>query len=189
MGLCHELGQGVPQNDSMAAHYYQQADSQKDALYRLALLYMTGRGVSQNVNTAISLLKDAIEIAAGDNKFEFQCLKLASDLGDAESTNNLGILYEQGNHEVIQNYQLAIEYYWKAAQRGFENAWYNLGHCFEEGTGVPQNFLLLNYATCKPLITMQQSWGSKIDGARPRSKCRCSRKYYVIDYCITSRKF
>jgi TPR repeat protein len=50
LGLLYDKGQGVPQNDKEAFHWYHRAAEQDDARaqYNLGLMYANGQGVQQN---------------------------------------------------------------------------------------------------------------------------------------------
>jgi TPR repeat protein len=49
--------------------------------------------------------------------------------------NRLGVLYQEG-HGVPKNYELALQWYRKAADAGNATAIYNLGLMYELGQGV-----------------------------------------------------
>ena len=61
LATMYEYGMGIPQDFSLAIHFYQRAAEQKylESMYNLALMYSYGRGVSQDYKTALPLLEGA----------------------------------------------------------------------------------------------------------------------------------
>lgn len=57
---------------------------------------------------------------------------------DPEAQTYVGEIYEKG-FGMAPNYELAAQWYRKAAERGFTRAQINLGHLFELGLGVPKD--------------------------------------------------
>ncbi len=55
LGVMYEAGNGVPQDDKQAVHYYEQAAKQGDAKaqFNLGLMYAEGQGVSQDYKQAV----------------------------------------------------------------------------------------------------------------------------------------
>ena len=52
---------------------------------------------------------------------------------------NLGQSYYQGVHGLTQSSKRAIEYYTLAAEQGYIDAQYNLGHMYVRGDGIEQS--------------------------------------------------
>ncbi|HEY4368494.1 MAG TPA: caspase family protein [Steroidobacteraceae bacterium] len=71
--------------------------------------------------------------------------------GDPEAQTNVGEIYERGMG-VEPNYQLAAQWYQKAADKGYSRALFNLGTLYEQGRGVAQDNL-------KALNLYRQAWG------------------------------
>ena len=71
--------------------------------------------------------------------------------GDPEAQTNVGEIYERGMG-VEPNYELAAQWYQKAADKGYSRAIFNLGTLYEQGRGVPQDSL-------KALNLYRQAWG------------------------------
>lgn len=63
----------------------------------------------------------------------------AAEQGNADSQNNLALMYEHGQGGP-QDYVAAVAWYRKAADQGNAAAQHNLGHMYEDGKGVPQNY-------------------------------------------------
>ncbi len=93
-----------------------------DAQHRLAQCYQSGRGVTQNDNTA------------------FNWFSMAS-AGSSNARNSLGVSYEEGRG-VAQNNELAFYWYKSAAEAGNMNGKFNAARCYIFGRGVQQNFAL-----------------------------------------------
>ena len=64
-------------------------------------------------------------------------IKLAES-GDASAQLDLGLCYQEGKG-VEKNYEIAVEYFKKAAAQGFVFAYCFLGLCYEIGRGVKQS--------------------------------------------------
>src|SRR5262249_41181580 len=62
-----------------------------------------------------------------------------ADRGDANSMENLGMLYAQG-YGVAQDYAKAREWSGKAAEKGHWGAMFNLGLFYRDGSGVAQDY-------------------------------------------------
>ena len=70
--------------------------------------------------------------------FEISDLRRKAEQGDAETQNNLGMLYYEG-HGVTQDYVMARQWWEQAAAQGNAAAQFNLGVLYKKGQGVPQN--------------------------------------------------
>ncbi|MCI2114737.1 MAG: MBL fold metallo-hydrolase [Acidaminococcus sp.] len=83
IGLCYENGYGVPQDDSLAAHWYTEASQKGDvtSTYLLGMLYEQGKGVPQDAQKAFALYKQSA---------------YRDDNVSAPSQLALGRLYENG---------------------------------------------------------------------------------------------
>lgn len=115
-------GEGVPECDELAVHYYEK-DSKSDwAQLQLGWCYEHGKGVATDWRKAA------------------EYYQLSADAGRARSQNNLGICYENGQG-VRQSYDLAAYYYMKAAKQGDMYAQWNIGRMYENGTGVDKSLL------------------------------------------------
>ncbi len=86
----------------------------------LAWMFHTGKGVSKNMQRALSWYR------------------LAADQDHPIAQNNLGVFYEQGL-EVGRNYRTAAKWYQKSAEVGYPYAQYNLGMLYLTGKGVKKN--------------------------------------------------
>lgn len=109
LGVLYANGRGVPQNLSLAAHWYRQAAEQGHPLAQcnLGVLYETGKGVIQNDGDAIYWYRRSAE------------------QGNAGGQNNLGRMYEEGRG-VPHSPSEAIAWYRKAAGQGNAEALANL---------------------------------------------------------------
>jgi TPR repeat protein len=69
----------------------------------------------------------------------FAVYQMGADRGDANSMENLGMLYAQG-YGVAQDYAKAREWSEKAAEKGHWGAMFNLGLFYRDGSGVAQDY-------------------------------------------------
>ena len=106
----YRSGQGVPQNNSKAARWYQKAAEQgdSDAQKNLGDLYRRGEGVRQDAQEAVSWYQKA------------------ATQGHSRAQLNLGVMYRNG-WGVERDYHKAAVWFRKAADQGEEAAQHNLG--------------------------------------------------------------
>ena len=98
----------------------------KEAQYKLGLLYHHGRGIAQSYYRA----RYWYALSATQGYKNAQC--------------NLGVFYYHG-HNVIQNYHTAHYWFEQAAVQGSKNAQYNMGLLYHHGYGVTQNYNTAQY--------------------------------------------
>ena len=122
LGLSYATGDGVPQDDGEAVHWYRLAADQGDARAQanLGVSYANGEGVPQ------------------DNGEAVRWFRLAADQGDARAQANLGVSYATGRG-VPQDDGEAVRWYRLAADQGDARAQANLGVSYATGRGVPQD--------------------------------------------------
>jgi TPR repeat protein len=124
LGVMHDNGEGVPENDAEAVRWYRLAADQgnADAQLNLGTMYDNGEGVPENDAEAV------------------RWYRLAADQGDATAQFNLGTMYDEGNG-VPENDVQAVRWYRLAADQGDADAQYNLGVMYAEGEGMPENYV------------------------------------------------
>ncbi len=122
LGVCYDLGTGVPENATTAVTWYRKAAEQghAEAQFNLGFCYDLGTGVPENATTAVTWYRKAAE------------------QGHAEAQFNLGFCYDLGTG-VPKNATIAVTWYGKAAEQGHAEAQFNLGVCYDFGTGVPKD--------------------------------------------------
>ena len=105
LGLMHDEGRGVRQDDVEAAKWYLRAAGQghADAQIALALMYYNGWGVPKD--------EGATE----------KWLRSASEQGHKQAQYRLGLMYERGLG-VPQDISEAVKWYRKSAEQGYVNA-------------------------------------------------------------------
>lgn len=120
VGLYHQTGKGVPQDDMQALFWYEKAARQqeKNALYHLALMM--------------------IKREDKDDRLIFRLLEQAARQHHPHAQYNLGVMYQKGDG-VKADPQKAFHWYRKAAQAGLARAQYNLGMLYHSGIGVTQD--------------------------------------------------
>ena len=75
----------------------------------------------------------------GKNQAAVTQLSAMAQRGDAEAQNMLGVLYDNGQQGIAQDYKLARTWFEKAAAQGQSSAQYHLGFLYEAGRGVPHS--------------------------------------------------
>jgi localization factor PodJL len=115
-------GQGLPQNLTEAAQWFERAAKQGliPAQFRLGGLYEKGLGVKKNLDTARQYY-----VAAGE-------------AGHAKALHNLAVIYAEGI-EGKPDYATAARWFRKAADYGVADSQYNLAILYARGIGVEQN--------------------------------------------------
>lgn len=88
--------------------------------------YDKGYNFNYGINTEIDYKKALI------------CYKIAGDLGNAKSWNNIGNLYHEGLG-VKQNFTIAYKYYSMAINNNYSYSYLNIGHMYLEGLYVDQS--------------------------------------------------
>ena len=135
-----------PANFAEAAIWYQRAVQKLNpgAMYALAGLYESGRGLPQNYNLALELYAKA------------------SDLGYSSGSRKVGNLYKEGkgvNADIIK----AIEWYSKGAAKGDVDAMIELGIVYYNGTGISEDYAKANEWFLKA-AEQKNSWAMYIIG-------------------------
>ncbi|RWS09620.1 uncharacterized protein B4U79_17242 [Dinothrombium tinctorium] len=134
-GMKHEEGyQGIKVNFEVAAQNYRQAAQSNSPFgqYKLGLLTFEGKGVEQNIPSAIELFKKAAE------QVTFLPSTTIVDPGIYLAQFALAIIYEHGIVEA-KNKQFAFEFYQKALVNGCAPAAAYIGLMYLEGDGVSKD--------------------------------------------------
>ncbi len=113
---------GVEQNFSEAARWYEKLAKQGDirAQTTMGLMYSRGYGVKK------------------DSQAAHRWWNFAAAQNDPGAQYNLGLSFANGDG-VAQDYERAVQWYSKAAQRGHIQAQHNLGMLYHEGKGVERD--------------------------------------------------
>ena len=115
----HDMGRGVPEDDSRAAfHFLKAAEAgSAHAQWRLGVMLDLGQGVAENPDEAFSWISKS---AAQDY---------------AEAYVSLGVLYARGRG-TARDYARSRHFYLKAARAGAAHGFYGIGVLHEQGEGV-----------------------------------------------------
>ena len=115
-------GQGVPQNFTEAAQWFERAARQGLVLaqFRLGGLYEKGLGVRKDLEAAR------------------RYYVLAGEAGNGKALHNLAVLYAEGI-DGKPDYATAAKWFRKAADYGIADSQYNLAVLYARGIGVEQN--------------------------------------------------
>ena len=125
LGMVYALGQGVHQDFQEAVKWFRLAAEQgeADAQHNLGVAYHNGQGVPKDLQTAL---------------YWFEKAALA---GQPYAQANLGWSYMSNYLELVPDYRLAMEWNLKAAYQGSAAGSENIGLLYENGWGVPVNYL------------------------------------------------
>ena len=167
MAYLMEMGLGASVDYPKAIELYESVEKMEDlsiydafikdaAQTRLGVMYVEGKGVEQNYDTALEYFTKSAkndyamaqyymgqmyENGYGvDKNYEkaFDWYVKASEQEYAPAQNQLGYLYYKGNG-VDADVDQAIYYHKLAAMQGYAAAQINLGYLYENGIGVEQN--------------------------------------------------
>ncbi len=159
LGFMYQEGHGVPQDYATAAAWYRKSAEQNYALaqYSLGSLYLKGEGVVQNYPEAEKWYRRAAEQGLAqaqydlgnmygngwglphvplDNTEAVNWYRKAADQGFGPAQNAMG------NKARLYGYMAAaVKWYRKAAEQGFAAAQANLGLMYQDGHGVPEDYV------------------------------------------------
>ena len=159
LGNCYYDGDGVSQNFTLAADWYEKAAKQNNPQGQncLGICYHYGKGRKIDQKKSVKLFRKASEqgyIKAYNNlgisykngegvplnyNEAFVLIEKAARAGHAVAQHNLGDLYFNGQG-VLKNYTKAVEWYKKAADQGRAWSQQKLADCYYYGYGVEQNY-------------------------------------------------
>ena len=161
LGVLYARGQGVPQDFTEAAKWYQKAAEQglAEAQYNLGVRYDRGQEVQQDFTEAAKWYQSAAEQGEAKSQYNLGVLysngrgvsqdykeavkwyQSAAEQGHVFAQYNLGVVYHQGQGEVPQGLTEALKWYQKAADQGLADAQYGLGIMYANGQGVPRDYV------------------------------------------------
>ena len=125
----------------------------------LAVLYLRGQGLEQDVERAVALFRSAAEkglrtaeknlgelYSEGvgvprDDAIAAHWFGLAAAKGDPAAQLSLGIMHAEGRG-VARDYALAMDWFRKSALEGNAEAQANIGHLYRAGYGVERDYVL-----------------------------------------------
>ena len=116
IGVCYEIGRGVPQNKDISIQYYKKAADAGvlSVQLRLAEYYLNGTIVNHDIWQAIYWYKKA---AAQNDPYALFMLGTFADQGIGESINK----------------KKALKYFMKSAKLGYSKAQYNVAEYYSQG--------------------------------------------------------
>ena len=161
-GVCYKDGGGVEIDLSKAFEYFIKASkdlNNLEAHYELGSAYLNGHGTQQNIPLGIKSLTHAAKrghkiagmeiglfymdqdlVAYNDYGKALHWLKKPAQNGDPAAQCALAWMYRHGGQGVLKNEKLVFENLSAAAKKGHVKAYWLLGGCYEEGTGVEKSF-------------------------------------------------
>ena len=158
LGIIHDYGAGVPEDNREAMRWYQLAAEQGDASaqFNLGVMYDSGEGVPEDDREAVRWFRLAAEqgnasaqFALGvihdygegvpeDNREAMRWYQLAAEQGVASAQFALGVMYDNGEG-VPEDNREAMRWYQLAAEQGVASAQFALGVMYDNGEGVPED--------------------------------------------------
>lgn len=155
LGIMYKKGLGVPQDYTKAYEYFNLAAAHGDAKAEceIGLMYLNGLGTSQDYQQAIFWFTEAsnhgytaaynalaymyMNGTGVDKDYEKSCdlFKKSAEFENVEAMTELGNYYST----ILFDPKKSFEWTKKAADRGYPEALWNLGDCYENGIGVKEN--------------------------------------------------
>jgi uncharacterized protein len=120
VGRAYDMDRNYPQ----AKKAYQKAVDlgNAHAYTNMAWLAIYGNGENQDMQKGVRMMEKA------------------ANAGNSYAQASLGWVYREGYGGIVRNYQLAFEWYMKAALQDYPNAQASIGWLYREGLGVPQDY-------------------------------------------------
>lgn len=169
LGLLYEYDGAGPVDKEKSQYWYKKSEEEfswfkqqieknhAEAPFNLALCYVKGIGVAQDMKLAVEWYNRAAEQGhceafgilgycyeygigvAQDNRLAFHWLQKAAEQEDQEAQNNLAFCYAKGKLDVAQDEKMAFHWWQKAAELGHPDAKFYLAWCYEHGKGIGEN--------------------------------------------------
>lgn len=161
LGKCYEIGEGVPFDTNMAVMYYRKAAEMNyaPAQYELGICFRDGIGLQSNTVIAADWFRRSAKqehagaayalgqlYAVGDGveldiPHAVTWYIIASNGGDVRAMCTLASCYEKGEGVSTVDYDQALYWYRKAAEKNYPLAQFNIGVYYRDGKGVPKDTL------------------------------------------------
>ncbi|MFN3667661.1 MAG: tetratricopeptide repeat protein, partial [Sediminibacterium sp.] len=129
----YSTGDGVSRNDQKASFYFERAltvrHPELSKVVKLIVESITWTHCEKFSKGLFQYMKSNFKEA---NK----CFKEASKQSDARAECYLGIMYEKGENGSAPDLAKAVNLYSIAANRGYSEAMFHLGNCYQNGLGV-----------------------------------------------------
>jgi hypothetical protein len=139
LGAMSEYGYGAPKNEVEALAWYRKAAELDDerAIKLVAMKAMSGVGVARDSAEARALnaaTHDRPGKKPGSTAAPADTLASRAEKGDLQAQHNLAFQFEQQNQ-----YDEAMKWYTRAAERGYGVSQMNLAQMYEQGIGARQD--------------------------------------------------
>ncbi len=146
LGKIYLHGKGVAKDYDKARAYFERADAIDDAnsQFELAHMHEYGKGVPISLPRAIRYYEKAAEQGDADAQYKLELLTGKVDKKDWHTDFETALDYTYG-YTVDVDYDKAIEYYQKAADKGSAVSLYNIGFIIGLTSKTKQSKLELEY--------------------------------------------
>jgi len=159
LGYCYDTGKGVIQNYDNAVIWYRKAikNGNIPARRHLGYCYEFGRGVNVNLAEARKWYESARDLGDAKSLEHLMRLKATNvktadtstdDTTESGQPSSLSAeeLYRIGDkYYYAENYVEAVKWYRQSADLGYAPAQGDLGFCYENGLGIPEDNRLAVY--------------------------------------------
>lgn len=156
MGCCLFYGHGVDEDRVEANKWYEKSAEQgnSNAQFNIGLSYYNGEGVEKDYAKAMHWFMKAAEQGDADAQLHIgRCLeetnasneeivaayRTSAEMGNPEAMCFLGEWYKYGEKGLVADPYEAFKWWQKAAERGYYQAQYMIGDCYDFGKGVAED--------------------------------------------------
>lgn len=162
LGIMYNNGHGVPQDFELAKQWYMLAANQNDAgaQYNLGLMYKNGEGMPQDyaeavkwfsiaANQGYSVAQNGLGLMYNEGEGlpqnypeAVKWFVRAAAQGDADAISNIQAIHEEAFKAMLgSEYKRCMKLMLPLAELGDGSAQNNIGMLYEDGLGVPQDFV------------------------------------------------
>ena len=135
MGVYHNITSSM----HILAEHYQKSNSEKDIKLAAYLLAAAGdRSVSESFNLLGKLIIQKESLSKYFSQ-GIHFLQIAHQIGNEDASYELGLLYKDGNKNIIKNRTLAKDYFKAAMEEGHLGAKQQLALMYSYGIGIPED--------------------------------------------------
>lgn len=156
LGCCYFYGQGVEEDWGEANKWYEKSAEQGSAKaqFNLGLSYYKGEGVEKDYAKAMHWFEKASKQGDADAQLHIgRCLeetnasneeivaayRKSAEMGNPEAMCFMGEWYYHGEKGMTADVNETFRWWKKAAERGYYQAQYMIGDCYDFGRGVKED--------------------------------------------------
>lgn len=121
LALMYRSGVGIPKDSEKALQLLEKASVSEEAVYYRGMMYLNGEGMAPDGNRGLQLIRES------------------ANRGYPKAQVTIGHLYLSGDAGLLQDYQVAANWFMRAAAREEAEAQYTLAKMYWYGHGVEKS--------------------------------------------------